>query len=125
MHALGYNFWLTFGYNHYVGSITLSSWILGVHLRLLGLYKTGQPEKADHVLKFMEQKLSEKVIFELFMEFNDEISRKFGPSYVIKEYFPTWDLHFDEHSPKFLLLIEFEKRLKIFAAHIGKNITWY
>ena len=73
----------------------------------------------------MEQKLSEKVIYELFSEFNDEISRKFGPSYVIKEYFPAWDLHFDEHSPKFLLLIEFEKRLKIFASHIGKNITWY
>ena len=97
----------------------------GVHLRLLAHFKTGQNEKAAHLLETIWKKFAKGDILKLFHDFNDEISRKFGSSYVIIDYFPTWGFHFGDHCSEWTLVKEYEQRLKIFASYIGKNITKY
>ena len=52
-------------------------------------FKTGQTEKAVNIVEKIWKKFTKDDILKLFHDFNDEISRKFGTSYVIIDYFPT------------------------------------
>ena len=72
-------------------------------------FKTGQTEKAVNIVETIWKKFTEDDILKLFHDFNDEISRKFGTSYVIIDYFPTQGFHFGDHCP--LLRMDFGQRI--------------
>ena len=76
-------------------------------------FKNGQTEKAVNIVETIWKKFTKDDILKLFHDFNDEISLKFGSSYVIIDYFPTWGFHFGDHCSEWTLVKEYEQRLKI------------
>ena len=61
------------------------------------------------------EKIHKDDILKLFHDFNDDISQKFGSSYVIIDYFSTWGFHFGgDHCSEWTLVKECEQRLKIY-----------
>ena len=78
-------------------------------------FKTGQTEKAVNIVETIWKKFTKDDILKLFHDFYDEISQKFGSSYVIIDYFSTWGFHFGgDHCSEWTLVKEYEQRLKIY-----------